>query len=66
MGYQAKNLTKVNTAAPTVSRLGKQMTWVHGARNRWMVRANRFLPRSIMAWAAGRVLAKRLQDDDAS
>ncbi|MAW61986.1 MAG: oxidoreductase [Planctomycetes bacterium] len=50
----------------SLRRLGKQMTWVHGARNRWMVRANRFLPRSIMAWAAGRVLAKRLQDDDAS
>lgn len=44
----------------SLRKLGKQMTFVHGRRNRWMSFANRLVPRSISAWAAGRILGKRL------
>lgn len=44
----------------SLRRLGRQMTWTHGRRNRWMGFANRLVPRSISAWAAGKILRKRL------
>lgn len=47
----------------SLRKLGKQMTFVHGRRNRWMGFANRLVPRSISAWAAGKVLGKRLPQD---
>jgi uncharacterized protein len=69
----AKSATGAAPADPmqvveqSLRRLGKQMTFVHGRRNRWMGFANRLVPRSISAWAAGRILGKRLpQDGDES
>lgn len=47
----------------SLRKLGRQMTFVHGRRNRWMGFANRLVPRSISAWAAGRILGKRLPQD---
>jgi short-subunit dehydrogenase len=48
----------------SLRKLGKQMTFVHGRGNRWMGFANRLVPRSISAWAAGRILGKRLPSEE--
>lgn len=46
--------------AQSLRMLGRRMTFVHGRGNRVMVRANRVVPRAISAWAAGRILRRRL------
>jgi len=42
--------------------LGRRITFVHGRVNRLLAFSNRFSPRSISAWAAGRILGNRLSD----
>ena len=44
--------------------LGKRLTFVHGRSNRLMTFSNRLAPRSLSAWAAGRILGKRLEIPD--
>lgn len=50
----------VEVVEQSLRMLGRKMTWTHGGRNRWMGFANRLVPRSISAWAAGKILRKRL------
>lgn len=49
-----------DVVAQSLRHLGRTMTFVHGRRNRWMCFANRLVPRPISAWAAGKILRKRL------
>jgi uncharacterized protein len=44
----------------SLNALGKRITFVHGRMNRLLVFGQRLVPRSISAWAAGRILGKRL------
>lgn len=48
----------------SLRQLGKRLTYVHGTSNRLMVRSNRLVPRAVSAWAAGRILKKRLDSQD--
>lgn len=50
----------VEVVEQSLRKLGRQMTWTHGRRNRWMGFSTRLVPRSISAWAAGKILRKRL------
>jgi len=48
----------------SLRQLGKRLTYVHGRSNRLMIRSNRLVPRAVSAWAAGRILGKRLASQD--
>lgn len=48
----------------SLDKLGRRLTYVHGASNRLMVRSNRLVPRAVSAWAAGRILKRRLDGQD--
>jgi uncharacterized protein len=48
----------------SLRQLGKRLTYVHGTSNRLMVRSNRLVPRAVSAWAAGRILKKRLESQE--
>jgi uncharacterized protein len=44
----------------SLNQLGRRITFVHGRMNRLLAFSQRLVPRSISAWATGRILGRRL------
>ncbi len=49
-----------DVVAQALDRLGHQISFVHGGLNKVLAFGNRFAPRALSAWGAGRVLGRRL------